>query len=198
MLNDKTIWISGFSAALGHAVAEQLLQADHTVVYARPETPPAAIISAADEDTDHIRTIFPSVPILTLSAHNGFVPPFRLSALLARLHHLLQAGALAGRTSITIGSLTFNPRDKTLGDPNSVGDTQRLTDKESTLLLTLHDAGGKPVARDMLLRHVWAYSDAVDTHTLETHVWRLRQKIEENPANPERLLTEEGGYSLKA
>jgi DNA-binding response OmpR family regulator len=72
----------------------------------------------------------------------------------------------------------------------------RLTEKETAILKYLFRAGGKVVARDVLLNEVWGYNAGVTTHTLETHVYRLRQKIERDPGNAEILLTEPGGYRL--
>jgi DNA-binding response OmpR family regulator len=74
----------------------------------------------------------------------------------------------------------------------------RLTDKECAILKFLYRAGGKSVPRPVLLNEVWNYSSAVSTHTLETHVYRLRQKLEVDPAQPRLLLTENGGYKLDA
>ena len=62
----------------------------------------------------------------------------------------------------------------------------------------LYRSGEKPVGRDELLREVWGYNANVTTHTLETHIYRLRQKIEPDPANTRLLLTEGGGYRLDA
>ena len=74
----------------------------------------------------------------------------------------------------------------------------RLTEKETNILKYLYRAGGKAVAREELLAEVWGYNAAVTTHTLETHVYRLRQKIEPDPANARILITEAGGYRLQA
>ena len=71
----------------------------------------------------------------------------------------------------------------------------RLTEKESALLRMLHDSGGV-VGREALLREVWGYGARVETHTLETHIYRLRQKIESDPSHPQILITREDGYSL--
>ncbi|MEM1146403.1 MAG: helix-turn-helix domain-containing protein, partial [Pseudomonadota bacterium] len=74
----------------------------------------------------------------------------------------------------------------------------RLTEKETNILKYLYRAGGKPVAREELLSEVWGYNAAVTTHTLETHIYRLRQKIEPDPGNARLLLTEAGGYRLSS
>ena len=71
-----------------------------------------------------------------------------------------------------------------------------LTEKETSILKYLYRAGEKVVGRDVLLHEVWGYNAGVTTHTLETHIYRLRQKIEPDPANSEILVTETGGYKL--
>ena len=72
----------------------------------------------------------------------------------------------------------------------------RLTEKETAILKYLYRAGAKVVGRDVLLAEVWGYNSGVTTHTLETHIYRLRQKIEKDPSNAEILVTETGGYRL--
>ena len=72
----------------------------------------------------------------------------------------------------------------------------RLTEKETAILRFLYRAGQQPVSRETLLQEVWGYNSGVTTHTLETHIYRLRQKIEKDAANPEILVTEAGGYKL--
>ena len=72
----------------------------------------------------------------------------------------------------------------------------RLTEKETAILKFLYRSGDKPVSRDVLLDEVWGYNSGVTTHTLETHIYRLRQKIEEDPSNAQILVTEQGGYRL--
>ena len=72
----------------------------------------------------------------------------------------------------------------------------RLTDKETSILIFLFRAGNRAVSRDVLLNEVWGYTAGVTTHTLETHIYRLRQKIEKNPSAAEILITEPGGYRL--
>ena len=72
----------------------------------------------------------------------------------------------------------------------------RLTEKETAILKYLYRAGEKAVTRDILLNEVWGYNAGVTTHTLETHIYRLRQKIERDPAAASILVTESGGYRL--
>ena len=72
----------------------------------------------------------------------------------------------------------------------------RLTEKETAILKYLYRTGDKVVSRDVLLNEVWGYNAGVTTHTLETHIYRLRQKIEPDPSNAKLLVTEPGGYRL--
>jgi DNA-binding response OmpR family regulator len=76
------------------------------------------------------------------------------------------------------------------------GQAMRLTDKEKDILLLLGEAKGAVVSRETLLEKVWAYAPNLETHTLETHIYRLRQKIEKDPARPEILLTDGSGYKI--
>jgi DNA-binding response OmpR family regulator len=120
--------------------------------------------------------------------------PFRISALLARLHTLNTHHAPADDAGVRIGPYTFHPSAKLL---QADGRKVRLTEKETNILKFLHASSGT-VPRDILLHEVWGYSPAVATHTLETHIYRLRKKIEQDPANAQILLTEGGGYRLSA
>ena len=95
----------------------------------------------------------------------------------------------------TIGPYTFRPSAKLLQEPVK-NRRIRLTEKEAAILKFLYRAGTKPVARQVLLNEVWGYNAAVTTHTLETHIYRLRQKIEPDPGNARLLVTEGGGYRL--
>ncbi|MEP3302664.1 MAG: helix-turn-helix domain-containing protein, partial [Roseibium sp.] len=92
------------------------------------------------------------------------------------------------------GRYSFRPAAKIMQDDK--GSKVRLTEKETSILKFLYRAGEKPVTRDILLHEVWGYNSGVTTHTLETHIYRLRQKIERDPSNAELLVTEAGGYKL--
>ncbi len=93
-----------------------------------------------------------------------------------------------------IGPYTFKPASKLLLDDK--GGKIRLTEKETAILKYLYRTGDKVVSRETLLHEVWGYNAGVTTHTLETHIYRLRQKIEKDPSNAEILVTETGGYKL--
>jgi DNA-binding response OmpR family regulator len=123
--------------------------------------------------------------------------PFRLSELMARLRTRLDARAAEAETpaAIRIGPYEFSPEDKALrhGTANL---RIRLTEKEAAILAFLHRMGARAVPRQELLTKVWGYNPAVTTHTLETHIYRLRRKIEVDPAKACLLITEAGGYRL--
>ncbi len=72
----------------------------------------------------------------------------------------------------------------------------KVTDTEKRLLLALFDAGADGLPRDLLLERVWGMRADLDTHTVETHIYRLRQKIEVDKAKPVVLLTKGDGYVL--
>ena len=96
-------------------------------------------------------------------------------------------------TAYQWGIFDFHPADYTLKKDEEV---IRLTEKEAALLEILVKSNGQGVSRDHLLRHVWRYAPDVETHTLETHIYRLRQKIEDDPANPTIVVTDGDGYRL--
>jgi DNA-binding response OmpR family regulator len=135
------------------------------------------------------------VSALDVGANDYIVKPFRLGELLARLRAQLRQFESSDAVVYTIGRFNFTPAAKLLSE-RANGRRVRLTEKESAILRYLFRAGGRPVARQTLLNEVWGYNAAVTTHTLETHVYRLRQKIELDPGNAKFLLTEPGGYRL--
>jgi DNA-binding response OmpR family regulator len=95
---------------------------------------------------------------------------------------------------MSIGPYRFQPKTKLLLNPK--GSKVRLTEKETSILRYLYRFGQQPVSRETLLQEVWGYNSGVTTHTLETHIYRLRQKLEKDVATPAILVTEAGGYNL--
>jgi len=131
---------------------------------------------------------------LEAGANDYVTKPFRFAVLLARIRAHLRQFDQSEDATFTIGHYTFKPAGKILLE--SDGRRVRLTEKETTILKYLYRAGEKAVTRDVLLHEVWGYNSGVTTHTLETHIYRLRQKMERNPALAELLVTEGGGYKL--
>ena len=132
---------------------------------------------------------------LDSGANDYISKPFRLAELLARLRAQLRIFENSEDAVFKIGPFIFRPSAKQLVEP-AKNRRIRLTEKEAAILKFLYRAGPKPVARQVLLNEVWGYNAAVTTHTLETHIYRLRQKIEPDPSNSRLLLTEGGGYRL--
>jgi DNA-binding response OmpR family regulator len=141
--------------------------------------------AAADEDT---------VQGLEAGANDYVTKPYKFAVLLARIRAQLRSHEHSEGAVFRLGAYEFRPANKVLVDPQQR--KIRLTEKETNILKYLYRAGEKPVSREELLAEVWGYNAGVTTHTLETHVYRLRQKIESDPANARLLLTEAGGYRL--
>jgi DNA-binding response OmpR family regulator len=151
---------------------------------------PIIMLTGSAEESDIVRG-------LDSGANDYIAKPFRLNELLARLRAQLRSFENSEDAVFTIGPYVFRPAAKQLLEPIK-NKRIRLTDKEAAILKFLYRAAGKPVARQVLLNEVWGYNAAVTTHTLETHVYRLRQKIEPDPALAKLLITEGGGYRLDA
>ncbi|WP_043360545.1 response regulator transcription factor [Belnapia sp. F-4-1] len=149
---------------------------------------PVIMLTGADAEADVVRG-------LDAGANDYIAKPFRLNELLARLRAQLRVFDNSEDAVFLVGPYTFRPSAKLLME-QARNRKIRLTEKESAILKYLYRAGGKPVGRQILLNEVWGYNSAVTTHTLETHIYRLRQKIEPDPTNARLLLTEGGGYRL--
>jgi DNA-binding response OmpR family regulator len=148
-------------------------------------------------------------PIIMLTGHDGeadtilgleagandyVTKPFRFAVLLARIRAHLRQHEASDDAIFTIGPYSFRPGAKLL--MTEKGSKIRLTEKETAILRFLYRAGQRVVGRDVLLQEVWGYNSNVTTHTLETHIYRLRQKIEVDPGRARILVTESGGYRL--
>lgn len=149
---------------------------------------PVIMLTAAADESDTIAG-------LDAGANDYVTKPFRLGALLARLRAQLRVHEASEDAVFSIGPYRFQPGAKLLLHSDS-NQRIRLTEKEAAILRFLYRAGANPVSRETLLGEVWGYNAGVNTHTLETHIYRLRQKMERDPANAEILVTAPGGYRL--
>lgn len=131
---------------------------------------------------------------LESGANDYVAKPFRFAVLLARIRAQLRQHEASEDAVFAIGPYTFRPSSKIL--LNQTGGKVRLTEKETAILRYLYRAEQKAVPRETLLQEVWGYNSGVTTHTLETHIYRLRQKVEKDAANPAILVTDAGGYKL--
>ena len=148
---------------------------------------PVIMLTGHDTDSDTILG-------LESGANDYVTKPFRFAVLLARIRAQLRQHEASEDAIFNIGPYTFRPSSRLLLNPK--GNKVRLTEKETAILRYLYRAGQRPVSRDTLLQEVWGYNSGVTTHTLETHIYRLRQKVERDAANPAILVTEAGGYRL--
>jgi DNA-binding response OmpR family regulator len=148
---------------------------------------PIIMLTGHDADSDTILG-------LESGANDYVTKPFRFAVLLARIRTQLRQHEASEDAIFAIGPFTFWPGSKLL--LNQAGSKLRLTEKETSILRYLYRAGERPVSRERLLQEVWGYNSGVTTHTLETHIYRLRQKIEKDAAAPAILVTAAGGYKL--
>lgn len=150
-------------------------------------TVPIIMLTGVDGEADTIEG-------LESGANDYVTKPFRLGVLLARLRAHLRQHEHSEDAVLQIGPYVFRPNIKMLVD-EAANKKIRLTEKETAILKYLYRAN-EAVGRDTLLGEVWGYNAGVTTHTLETHVYRLRQKIERDPSKAELLVTDQGGYRL--
>jgi DNA-binding response OmpR family regulator len=148
---------------------------------------PIIMLTGHDTDSD-------TVLGLEAGANDYVSKPFKFAVLLARIRAHMRQHEQTEDATFAIGRYTFRPSAKLLVDER--GGKVRLTEKETSILKYLYRAGERAISRDVLLHEVWGYNSGVTTHTLETHIYRLRQKIEKDPSNAELLVTESGGYKL--
>ena len=150
---------------------------------------PIIMLTGHDSDADTILG-------LDAGANDYVTKPFKFSVLQARIRAQLRQHEQSEDAIFQLGPYTFKPAMKLLEteDKKKI----RLTEKETNILKFLYRAQEGIVARDVLLHEVWGYNAGVTTHTLETHIYRLRQKIEPDPSNVQLLVTEGGGYRLVA
>ena len=148
---------------------------------------PIVMLTGHDSDADTIKG-------LESGANDYVSKPFKFPVLLARLRAQLRAHEQSEDAVFQIADYSFQPAMKLLTDAR--GGKVRLTEKETNILKYLYRAASGVVPREELLHEVWGYNAGVTTHTLETHIYRLRQKIEGDPSNARILVTESGGYRL--
>jgi DNA-binding response OmpR family regulator len=148
---------------------------------------PIIILTGQDADSDTILG-------LEAGANDYVTKPFRFAVLLARIRAQLRQHEHSEDATFQVGPYIFKPSQKILLDDR--GGKIRLTEKETAIIRYLYRADRKVITRDVLLEEVWGYNSGVTTHTLETHVYRLRQKIEPDPSNARLIVTESGGYKL--
>lgn len=188
----KKILLIDLPPAVAQALTEQLAPSEEWAVGCLdkgPEgTPPLPDLVVAG--TAAAAQAFTGCPVLLLS----WAKPRRLGAVLRQAGQMLAQPVLY-TGDLAIGAHVLKPQERALVRDD--GEEIALTDREVDILAYLARHRGKPVSRDELLKNVWQYQEGTDTHTLETHIYRLRQKIEASAEEPRLLLTVAGGYVLE-
>lgn len=151
-------------------------------------TMPIIMLTGADAEHEVVRG-------LELGADDYVTKPCRSAELLARLRTQLRNHISSTHAEFTFGPYVFRPAVKTLQHRHG-GRPVLLTVKEVSLLKVLLRAKGAVVRRENLLTEIWGYNNTINTHTLETHMYRLRQKVEEHPRQPQLLLGGDQGYRV--
>lgn len=148
---------------------------------------PIVILTVKDSEAD-------TVLGLNSGANDYVSKPFKLTVLLARLRSHIRQYELTDNVELVVGPYVFRPGQKVLIDEDNK--KILLTNKEALILKNLYHAENYRLSRDALLYDVWGYSESSETHTVESHIYRLRQKIEQVPSKPRILLTDGRGYRL--
>jgi DNA-binding response OmpR family regulator len=178
---DTVLLDVGLPDGNGHEYCAKLRRQGHKM--------PIIMLTGSGGETDIVRGF-------EAGANDYIVKPFRLRELMARIRSQLREYETSVDAVFTIGPFLFRPATATLVDRAS-NRRIHLTIKEVALLRSLYRAGNRVVDRQELLDQVWGYHASVRTHTLETHIYRLRQKIERVPTQPRLLLRRRKGYCLR-
>jgi len=149
---------------------------------------PIIVLSEAAVEQDVVRA-------LDAGANDYVVIPFRLAELKARLRAQIREHETSEDAVLAIGPYHFRPGTQSLHEP-AENRHIRLTQQEVAILKHLYRAGGRPISRQTLLHGAWRYSVGARTHTVETHIYRLRRKIEPDPSHPYIILKDRSGYRL--
>lgn len=185
----RKILLLGLPKSLENALKEQFSEESGMVPVIAEKNMPAGVfdlIVTAGRETQAQA----GVPLLSLAQGRKE----RLGDLMAQMERMTEDPSL-WLEDFKVGPYLFSPSEKTLCGGGK--DTISLTDRETDILVFLaRHANADAVSRDALLKNVWRYHEDADTHTLETHIYRLRQKMERRADAPEVLVTTEGGYKL--
>jgi len=212
-LTDYLAGEHGFTLALA-----ETLDAAETTINAKNGCIDAVILDVDLPDGDgrdyctKLRRLGHTMPVIMLTGRNSEVDtvcglnagandyiakPFRLNELLARLRAQWRMFDSSEEAAYPLGPYTFRPSKKLLHDPIK-NRFIPLNSKEVGILRFLFRSDAFSADRQIILQEVWGYSAAANTHTLETHVYILRQKMEPDPKCPTLLVTVDGGYCLGA
>ena len=126
--------------------------------------------------------------------HHVIEKPFRIQFFIKKIDFVLAKISGSSDVSYRIGPFVFFPENKVIKF-NDQPDIE-LTEKEVSILKCLLSHSEESVDREKLLKQVWNYNVGVTTHTLESHIYRLRQKLETDPSIPRLIISEGGGFKI--
>lgn len=187
MTSARKIYIDLNPPILRQAVAEQVALVENTV-FTQTEAEADCLIVERERDSSAAQLVL---------GKGGMAVPVRLGAVTDQVRYLLSTRArfeVKDGAPLDLGVFVLHAAEGILRLKDGSGEV-RLTDKERFFLEALHEAGAKGLDRKTLLSLVWGYADTAETHTLETHLYRLRQKLE--PLGQSNfILSEDGTYRI--
>ena len=148
---------------------------------------PILMLTGQDSETDIIQG-------LEAGANDYIAKPMRMGELLARMRTHLRQHKLSDDVRFDICGLDFVPAQKTISS-RQTNSKIILTEKETMVLKMLTRQAPQIVSKDDMLADIWGFQKGLATHTLETHIYRLRQKLTRLTADP-IIETAHDGYRL--
>ena len=137
-----------------------------------------------------------AIVALDAGANDYVLKPFKINVLVAKIRSNIRQFEQSEFAILRFGRFSFKPGDKILLN-NSSKEEVRLTDKETAIIKLLYLSGGEVVTRATLLEEVWGYNTTLTTHTLETHIYRIRQKVGNTSSGQDFIATESEGYRMQ-
>ena len=137
-----------------------------------------------------------AIAALDAGANDYVLKPFKINVLVAKIRSNIRQFEQSEFAILRFGRFSFKPGDKILLN-NSSKEEVRLTDKETAIIKLLYLSGGEVVTRATLLEEVWGYNTTLTTHTLETHIYRIRQKVGNASSGLDFIATESEGYRMQ-
>ena len=137
-----------------------------------------------------------AIAALDAGANDYVLKPFKINVLVAKIRSNIRQFEQSEFAILRFGRFSFKPGDKILLN-NSSKEEVRLTDKETAIIKLLYLSGGEVVTRATLLEEVWGYNTTLTTHTLETHIYRIRQKVGNATSGQDFIATESEGYRMQ-
>ena len=164
----------------------------------------SADIIVVDEKIELLKSMDKNAPVIFLSsddsddikAHAIIQKPFLLSKFLDTIKASINIFENSDEGNLEFNKYVLYPSRKEILNKRDKS-TTKLTEKEVSVIKYLYKNAGKIVSKNDLMQEVWEYSADVATHTVETHIYRLRQKVEQDNLDNQIIITSDGGYQLK-